>query len=76
VKAARSKARHGANRPISEHQRSPLEFPPFLILCGILRKDPKTWDDLLTAAKALTKPAADGKDAQYGFIFPGSAAGI
>lgn len=32
---------------------------------------PKTWDELLAAAKALTKPAADGKDAQYGFIFPG-----
>jgi multiple sugar transport system substrate-binding protein len=32
---------------------------------------PKTWDDLLAAAKALTKPAANGKDAQYGFIFPG-----
>lgn len=32
---------------------------------------PKTWDDLLAAAKALTKPAADGKDTQYGFIFPG-----
>jgi multiple sugar transport system substrate-binding protein len=32
---------------------------------------PKTWDDLLAAAKALTKPAADSKDPQYGFIFPG-----
>ena len=32
---------------------------------------PKTWDELIAAAKALTKPAADGKDAQYGFIFPG-----
>jgi multiple sugar transport system substrate-binding protein len=32
---------------------------------------PKTWAELLAAAKVLTKPAEQGKDAQYGFIFPG-----
>jgi len=41
------------------------------LLQGAGIQPPKTWADLLTAAKALTKPAADGKDAQYGFIFPG-----
>jgi multiple sugar transport system substrate-binding protein len=43
--------------------------PDLLQAAGI--QPPKTWDELLAAAKALTKPAAGGKDAQYGFIFPG-----
>lgn len=31
---------------------------------------PKSWDELLAAAKALTKPAADGTPAQFGFAVP------
>jgi multiple sugar transport system substrate-binding protein len=31
---------------------------------------PQSWDQLLVAAKALTKPAEGGKPAQYGFAVP------
>jgi len=31
---------------------------------------PKSWDELLAAAKALNKPAKDGAAAQYGFAVP------
>ncbi len=31
---------------------------------------PKSWEELLVAAKTLTKPAADGSPAQYGFAVP------
>lgn len=33
-------------------------------------KVPQSWADLLTAAKALTHPAAEGKPAQFGFAVP------
>jgi ABC-type glycerol-3-phosphate transport system substrate-binding protein len=33
-------------------------------------KTPRSWDELLSAAKALNVPAADGKPAQFGFAVP------
>jgi ABC-type glycerol-3-phosphate transport system substrate-binding protein len=33
-------------------------------------KIPHSWDELLQAAKALNRPGADGKPAQYGFAVP------
>jgi len=33
-------------------------------------KTPRSWDELLSAAKALTAQAADGKPAQFGFAVP------
>lgn len=33
-------------------------------------KVPRSWDELLQAAKALNKPASDGKPAVYGFAVP------